>query len=74
MFNKSHEFYKKVRENFYLSSQRFQIWRIISAITPKLCLLGQKYAGTWGVNTTIINLNQVSISENQLMPTKSQEE
>ena len=25
-----------------------------SSISPKSCLLGQKYTGTWGVNTTII--------------------
>ena len=24
-----------------------------SSISPKLCLLSQKYTGTWGVNTTI---------------------
>ena len=47
----------------YVSQGKIQNF---SSICPKLCLLGQKYAGTWGVNTTIINLNQVSISENHL--------
>ena len=66
MFNKSMNFIRSLNtENFYFSSQRFQIWWIInyvshdeiqtfSSISPKLCLLGQKYTGTWGVNTTIV--------------------
>ena len=54
------------RENFYFSSQRFQIWWQISGIevrktqtfisvSQKLCLLGQKKTGTWNVNNTIVN-------------------
>ena len=64
MFIKSISFIRRLnRGNFYLSSQKFPLWWIISgishdkiqnfsSISPKLCLLGQKYTGTWGVNTT----------------------
>ena len=63
MFNKSMNFIRRYnRENFYLSSQRFQIWWIskylvyvshniiqnFSSVSPILCLLGQKYTGAWG--------------------------
>ena len=53
------------RENFYFSSQCFQIWwqisstevkkthKISAQISLKLWLLGQKNTGTWVVNNTI---------------------
>ena len=67
MFNKSHELYKKVKlRKFLFFKLDFSILvdnqrcvsqgkiQNFSSISQKLCLLGEKYTGTWAVNTTIV--------------------
>ena len=61
-------FIRRLNRGKLFSNQSFQIlWLIggikvygkiqnFSSISLKLCLLGQKNTGTWGVNITIINL------------------
>ena len=69
-FNKSVNFIRINRQNFYLSNQSFRIWWLISSmevtkkmqyfssISLKSCLLG-KNPGTWGVNTTLVDFGGV---------------
>ena len=72
MFNKSMSFIRRLNKRKFLSFKP-EISNLVvnlryvshdkiqnfSLISPKLCLLGQKYTGTWGVNTTIDVLDQL---------------
>ena len=69
MFNKSINFIRLNRDFLNFSNQSFQIWWLkvwtfekiqnFSSISLKLCLLGPKHIGTWGVNTTTNTLLQL---------------